>query len=517
MATTAQPVKPVQGLVAIVGFLVCVELASGVLQGYYTPIYSDIADHLSIKDADVNWFEAAQLVLSALVVPPLARLGDLVGHKKVLLLSTAVTALGSWVLAFAPSFTTFLIGWAVQGAYVVWLPLEIAIIHRRTAGSGRQALLTRRGAAILVGALELAVIIGALTSGALVEATSMGFLLALPAIVVTVVFFVIWFGIEDAPPLRGSSDPSLLGAERQPRTLRRVGAHPRAGAGVRDPSRNAGGYDWGGLGLITVALGLVMGGLIAIRVQGPGSVLAWLLVLLGLVALIPFARYEARHPEPMVDVRLLATPGQWPVQLTAFLFGMSVLGAQIPLSTFARTDPETAGYGLGADASFVSTLIGVYVVFLAIGAFTLPLTSRLLGPRGALVLGALLVALGYALWLPFHDSTGQALVNMAIAGVGSGALVAALPATAAAAAPPDRTGFATGMTNATKTVGGAIASSVFAICLASAGSIKDPVRGHAPLSGYLTVWAICAVAALVAAVAVLLMPRQATYQPVGPA
>jgi MFS family permease len=238
-------------------------------------------------------------------------------------------------------------------------------------------------------------------------------------------------------------------------------------------------------------------------------------VVLGLAALVPFARYEAAHADPMVDVRLLATPGQWPVQLTAFLFGMSVLGAQIPLSTFARTDPDTVGYGLGADASFVSTLIGVYVVFLAIGAFTLPLTSRLLGPRGALVLGALLVAAGYALWLPWHDSTGQALVNMAVAGVGSGALVAALPATAAAAAPPDRTGFATGMTNATKTVGGAIASSVFAICLASTGSIEDPVKGHAPLSGYLTVWAICAVAALLAAVALWLMPRQATYQPVG--
>ncbi len=474
-----QPLKPVHGLFAVVGFLVCVELASGVLQGYYTPIYSDIADHLSIKDADVNWFEAAQLIVSALVVPPLARLGDLVGHKKVLLLSTAVTAMGSWVLAFAPGFTTFLIGWAVQGAYVVWLPLEIAIIHRRTAGSGRQALLTRRGAAILVGALELAVIIGALTSGALVEATSMRFLLALPAIVVTVVFFVIWLGIEDVP------------------------------------GQATGGYDWGGLALITAALGLVMGGLIAIRVQGPGSVLAWALVLVGLLVLVPFARYEAAHPEPMIDVRLLATAGQWPVQLTAFLFGMSVLGAQIPLSTFARTDPDTAGYGLGADASFVSTLIGVYVVFLAIGAFTLPLTSRLLGPRGALVLGALLVALGYALWLPLHDSTGQALINMAVAGVGSGALVAALPATAAAAAPPDRTGFATGMTNATKTVGGAIASSVFAICLASAGSIEDPVQGHAPLSGYLTVWAICAAAALLAAVALLLMPRQATSHPVG--
>jgi MFS family permease len=472
VTTTLQPLRPAHGLLAIVGFLVCVELASGVLQGYYTPVYSDIADHLDIADADVNWFEAAQLVVSALLVPPLARLGDLVGHKKVLLLSTAVTALGSWVLAFAPGFTTFLVGWAVQGAYVVWLPLEISIIHRRTAGTGRQALLTRRAAAILVGALELSVIIGALTSGALVEATSMGFLLALPAIVVTAVFFVVWFGIEDTP------------------------------------GTTSGGYDWGGLGLITVALGLVMGGLIAIRVQGPGSPLAWARVVLGVAALVPFARHELGQPEPMVDVRLLATRGQWPVQLTAFLFGMSVLGAQIPLSTFARTDPDTAGYGLGASASFVSSLIGVYVVFLALGAFTLPLTSRLLGPRGALVLGALLVAVGYALWLPLHDSTGQALVNMAVAGVGSGALVAALPATAAAAAPPDRTGFATGMTNATKTVGGAIASSVFAICLSAAGSIKDPVKGHAPLSGYLTVWAICAVAALAAAGALLLMPTR---------
>ena len=61
------PPRPVHGLAAVVGFLVCVELASGILQGYYTPIFSDIADHLGISDADVNWFEAAQLIVSALV------------------------------------------------------------------------------------------------------------------------------------------------------------------------------------------------------------------------------------------------------------------------------------------------------------------------------------------------------------------------------------------------------------------------------------------------------------------
>src|SRR4029453_3585490 len=90
----------------VVGFLICVELASGVLQGYYTPIFTDIARHLSIRDADVNWFEAAQLIVSALVVPLLARLGDLIGHRKILLISTAITALGSWILVVAPTFST---------------------------------------------------------------------------------------------------------------------------------------------------------------------------------------------------------------------------------------------------------------------------------------------------------------------------------------------------------------------------------------------------------------------------
>jgi MFS family permease len=125
------------------------------------------------------------------------------------------------------------------------------------------------------------------------------------------------------------------------------------------------------------------------------------------------------------------------------------------------------------------------------------------------VVATLLVALGYALWIPLHDSTGQALVNMAIAGVGSGALVAALPAAAAASAPPDRTGFATGMTNTAKTIGGAIASSIFAIALSATGSIDVEGNVNAPLSGYLVVWAVCAGSALLAAVSLLVVPKGA--------
>ena len=64
------------------------------------------------------------------------------------------------------------------------------------------------------------------------------------------------------------------------------------------------------------------------------------------------------------------------------------------------------------------------------GALLLPWAARVLGPAGALVAACALISLGYALWLPFHATTAQALVNMAVIGTGSGVLLAALPAAA---------------------------------------------------------------------------------------
>ncbi len=469
---------PRSGLVQIVGLLVCVELTSGVLQGYYTPIYTDIARHLSILDADVNWFEAAQLVVSALAVPILSRTGDLISHRRILLITSVVTALASWAVAFSPTFTTFLTAWALQGFYVVWLPMEVSIIHGRAAGSPSQAALTRRATSMLVAALEAGVIAGALVAGALISATSITIVLMIPALCVTGCVAVVWFGIAGAAPTaRGRVD------------LRGV------------------------FGVVVVVV-LVMTGLIVMRLRGAASGWAWLSVLAGLAALIPFVRIEARTREPLVDVHLLRSPRQWPVQTASFLFGMSVLGAQIPLSTFARTDPGTTGYGLGASASFVSVLVGAYVLTMLVGALGMPYAARVLTPRGGLVAACLLVAAGYGLWLVFHTGLAAAVVNMCVIGIGSGALVASIPAAAASAAPAARTGFVTGMTNTTRTLGGAIASALFAIALVTTGSLSsDAADVHAPLSGYLWVWAICAVAALLAAAALLVVPRGSFADP----
>lgn len=147
--------------------------------------------------------------------------------------------------------------------------------------------------------------------------------------------------------------------------------------------------------------------MIMLRLQGVASMPAWVLVVSGVALLVPWWHFEARHRDPMVDVHLLAHPAQWSIQVTALLVGMSLLGAQVPLTTYFRSDPEVNGFGFGISAAEGSLQLAVYVACLALGALTLPLTSRLLGSRGAMAAGCVVYACGYAGWLPLHDSEGK--------------------------------------------------------------------------------------------------------------
>ncbi|GAA2012489.1 MFS transporter [Microbacterium ulmi] len=462
-------------LAGVVGFLAFVEFTSGVLQGFYTPMLTDIARHLGIHDADVNWLEGTQLMLSALVVPAFAKLGDMVGHKRMLVISTGVTAAASLVLPFTDSFGLFLAAWAVQGFYVVWLPLEIALIWSRARRMPGRATITARSAGLLVAALETGAITGALVGGALVDALPLEVVLIVPALLVVVCFFVILFGVEESPESTG------------------------------------GRLDVTGLVLISIALVAFTGGLSLLRLNGPADPWAWAVVALGVALVVPFVLWELRVDDPLIDVRMFASPALGPVFLTAGLFGVSVLGAQAPLSTFARTDPDVYGYGLGTSGFATSLIIGVYLIAMITGALVFPLAARLATPRRTLIAAATLVGIGFLLFVPFHAAYAQLITNMVIVGLGSGALVAALPAAAASAAPPTQTGVATGLTNSVKTVGGAIASCVFGIALfhgaTGSGVAAEGTAGS--FSGYLTVWIVCGATALVAAALLVFVPKEA--------
>ncbi|WP_083980210.1 MFS transporter [Demequina salsinemoris] len=456
-------------LAGVVGALVVVEATSGVLQGFYTPLLPDVARNLGIHDADINWFEAAQLLLSAIVVPLLARLGDMIGHRKILIGSLIVTALASWGIAFSGNFVLFTIMWAFQGFYVVWLPMNVSIIHARARKHPNTAELTGKGAGLIVMALEGGAIAGALVAGQLGGVLPLHVTLAVPAALVTIALLVVIFKVED-------------------------------------PGDRAGGrIDSTGTVLLSLSLLSITGGLSLVRVNG-FTLWVWAMIAIGLALMWWFVRVEKRKDDPVIDMHLISRPTVWPVVLTSALFGVSILGAQGPLSTFAGTDPAEVGYGLGLDSASRSYLIGAYVFSLLIGAGLYSRISRAFAPRFVLIGASVMVATGYLALVPFHSGAAVVTALMVFAGLGSGGLMAALPATAAAAAPPHQTGVATGLTNTTKTLGGAFASAIFAIALAAGA---DDSTTAAPLSGYQTVWAICGVTALVAVGALLTVPKVA--------
>jgi MFS family permease len=282
--------------------------------------------------------------------------------------------------------------------------------------------------------------------------------------------------------------------------------------GVKESPNPIGGrFDTVGLVLISIALIAFTGGLSLLRLSGPADPWAWAVVALGVLLVWPFAVWELRHDDPLIDVRMFRSPALGPVFLTAGLFGVSVLGAQAPLSTFARTDPGVYGYGLGTSGFQTSLIIGIYLIAMITGALLFPLLARRTTPRLTLIGAAVLVGIGFLLFLPFHTSYGQLVTNMVIVGLGSGALVAALPAAAASAAPATQTGVATGLTNSVKTVGGAIASCVFGIALlhGTTGAAGAAGGTAGSFAGYVTVWVVCGVTALAAAVLLLFVPKEA--------
>jgi MFS family permease len=324
----------------LVGFLFLVELVSGILQGYYVPLIPTLVRHLGIETASYNWFEAAQLLLSALVVPFLAKLGDMFGHKRILLISTVLTAGATWWLAFADTFPTFLIAFALQGFYVVWLPLEVALIFDRGRQTGRGPSQTRRAAGFLVVALEAGAIIGDLAGGNLIDVFghNVALTLTVPAIAVTLVFFAIFFGVPESQPLPGRS------------------------------------LDGRGFILLTIGLLLVTAGLAFLRIAGPGAWWVYAMMTAGVLVFVPWTRFELRRPDPAIDIRVFRQPNMWPVQITAGLVGISLLGAQAPLSTFAGADPKS-GAGLGLSSGGISVVVGVYLISLIVGAVLFPFLS----------------------------------------------------------------------------------------------------------------------------------------------
>ncbi|WP_402844247.1 MFS transporter [Microbacterium sp. GXS0129] len=447
---------------AVVGFLIFCELASGFVQGFYAPLLGEIAGHLKVSDADITWFLTVQTLAAAVCVPLLSKLGDIFGHRRMLRIAVISVLIGTLVTALLPNYPLVLAARILVGPLAVWLPLEIALVHNRIKGET-----ARTSIGLLVSCLTGGAILGTISAGVFSALLpSLTLTLLIPVLFVAVSVYAVFFKVPESTSRTGAKVDVL-------------------------------GFIGIGLAMIVLLFGLRLA-----SSEGFGSAATIGTLAAAVVIFALWVLWELRSSSPAIDVRLIVSRRMGPVYLTAFLFGMVMFGAQSPSTTFLTADPAQTGYGFAASAGTASAVTAVVTILATIGAATFAPIARRVGIRTVLVTGAILAASGSLVQIAFHDQLWQIFLVSAINGIGMGLLLGALPALVAEVAPSDQTGIATGVYNSLRTLGGSAAGAVFAVILAgftASGSLSSSI------GGYVTIWAVCAGAFLIAAVALAFM------------
>ncbi|MER7394529.1 MFS transporter [Streptomyces sp. NPDC000151] len=452
MPRSASPGSTSPSTAAVVGFLVFIELCSGILQGSVPVVLPLIGNELHVGAGDLNWVNSVFLLVAGISVPLLSRLGDIYGHRRMIRVTMVAVAVGSLIVATADSFAVLLVGRALQGVFACWLPLDFAIVRDRVRPE-------RAGAAIgmLVGALTLGATLGTLGTGLLSRAVhDVHGLLMLPAVAILLCLPVAF----------------RLIPESTTRALCRI--------------------DWAGAALLSGGLAALMIGMALAKSGGLAPTVA--AVGLGLVLIALFVRTELRAPQPLVDVRLMARRSMALLYVLSFLTGCVLYGAQTANPSFFATPPGL-GFGFGMDAFGISLLGAAHVIAMAVAGTCADRAVRRFGPQHTLVGGFVLVTLGYLGMVLAHGAPWQMTVSGIIAGAGIGTAIATLPALLIRHLPADQTGIGTGMYNTLKTLAGSVAGAAFAAVMNHL-VLDVPGARVASESAYVTVWACCGALAL---------------------
>ena len=422
---------------AVVRRLVAVEFLSGTLQGAFPVLLPGLADTLHFSAGDQALVLGVGYLVSGITVPLASRLGDLFGHRRLLLATLAITFLGYLLSAAAPGLALLLVGQALAGLLTCWLPLELALL-RDQLGDARGG----RAVGPLVGSLMLGTIFGdALRPG-------LWILAALPA----VALLVVWRWVPESV------------------------------------TRAVGRVDWRGVALLTLGLGLMFGAFSSVGHAVPAAaVIALLLVSAVLLAL--FVREELRTDSPTVDVRVLARRATAPVFGLSFLLGCILYGAQSPTLSFEAADPKSVGYGLNADSQVLGLLSLPAVLGATLGAILADRMARRVGARALLAAGYGMATLGFTVIAFSHGNAVSFIIPSSVCGFGAGIGLSLLPGLLMHRLPADQTATGAGVYNTLKTLAGAATGAVGAALLDSL--LLRP--GVASEGAYVTIWIGCAV------------------------
>ncbi|GHF71289.1 MFS transporter [Streptomyces griseosporeus] len=463
LTSTDRP-APREGGAAVVPVLAFAGIVVAVMQTLLVPVIKDLPQLLGTSPSNATWVLTSTLLSGAVATPIMGRLGDLYGKRRMLILSLAVMVAGALVSAVTSNLLLMIGGRTLQGFAMGAIPLGIGLMRdmlpREKLGSAMALMSSSIGVG---GGL-------ALPAAALVAQHTDWHALFYGAAGLGVLSIVLTLLVVPESPMRAEGSFDLPGA---------LGLSAGLVLLLLPITK---GSDWG---------------------WSSGTTLA--LFAAAVVVLLGWGVVELRTKAPLVDLRTTARREVLLTNLASIMVGVSFYVVSLVLPQLLQL-PTATGYGLGQSM----VVAGLCVAPLGLTMmFTAPVYARLsarYGPKATLIIGLLVIAVGYGGGLGLMDAAWQTVLTSVVLGVGIGLAYSSLPALIVGAVPASETGAANGLNTLMRSIGTSVSSAVIGMVLANTA---DHVGGVAvpTMHGFRVSFLIATAAVAVGLLMALFLPK----------
>ena len=444
------------------------------MQTLVIPIVPELPRLLDASASDAAWAVTATLLAAAVATPVTGRLADMYGKRRMLLFSLGLLVAGSVTAALSDTLAPMVVGRALQGLASGVVPLGISIMRDELPAE-------RLGSATALMSASLGV----------------GGALGLPAAALIADHFD-WHMLFWTSAALGVVALALVPVVVPESKVRTGGRFDLVGAvGMA-------------AGLVCLLLGVSKG---ADWGWTSGTTLA--LFAAAVAVLLLWGVFELRVAQPLVDLRATARRQVLVTNLASMAFGFSMFAMSLVLPQLLQLS-EATGYGLGRsllDAGLVMAPTGLVMMATAPVSAAI---SRARGPKTTLMLGAVVVALGYGLGIVMMEAVWQLVLASCVIGAGIGFAYGAMPALIMGAVDPSETAAANSLNTLMRSIGTSTASAVAGVILAQ---MTTPFGATALPSenGFKVVMAVGSGAAVLALLVAAFLPRRRTGDATEPA
>jgi MFS transporter, DHA2 family, methylenomycin A resistance protein len=438
--TSAEPIHgtsaaPRLALVALcLGFFVIL-LDGTVVNVALEAIRADLGGTL----ADQQWVVASYTVALAAGMLTAGSMGDRFGSRRVCLLGLATFALASVLCAAAPGVAALIVARTLQGiGAAALLPCSLALIVQQFPDPRERA----HALGVWGGVSGIGMAAGPVLGGVLIAVAGWRaiFLVNVPVCLVAIVMIRRW--------------------------------------AAESPGRQAGPLDLPGLVLGTLALAGLAGGVIEAGQRGWTHPLPLALMIGGALLVPLFVRVEQRAREPMLPMRIFASPRFSAGTGAGFLFNFCLYGGLLCLSLFLQGPLGQSAFAAGMQILPLTVAIGIGATLSG------RLTGRF-GPRVPMLIGYGAGAGGAGLLLLVGPSGPPELV---VAGaVVLGFCSVAMPAMTSVVVSDveaHRAGLASGVLNTARQAGGALGAAVLGTLLVAGSGMSLVTPMTVIVAGY---------------------------------